>query len=81
MIFKGFSRDNPLTVLQIQMVLLLLSFNFPTTFVHEWFPTFILFAFTRVPVIFHFVILLFLVVAFSFLPREVPLGLVVKLIN
>ena len=80
MIFKGFSRVNPLIVLWIQMILLLLSFNFPTTFVHEWFPTFTLLAFTSVPVIFHFVIILFLGVAFSFLPREVPLGLVVQLI-
>ena len=75
-------------LLWIQMILPRLSFNLPTSFVCGWYTIFTVCLPLTVSLFFsffffesfHFITLLFLVVAFSFLPREVVLTFVAKLV-
>ena len=58
-----------------------LSFNLSNSFVCGWFPRMISFClFTFINQFFHLAVFLHLVMALSFLPREVPLTCLVKLI-
>ena len=65
-------------LLQIYVILLLLSFNLPTSIICGWFTTFTISAF--ISEIFLFIINVFLVVAFSFSLKEVALTFLVKLV-
>ena len=62
------------------MILLFVYFNFPTSFVCERFPTFVIYLPLLMKFFFLVVIFLYLVVAFSFSPRKVPLMFVVELV-
>jgi len=65
-------------LLQIYVILLLLSFNLPTSIICGWFITFTISAF--ISEIFLFIINVFLVVAFSFSLKEIALTFLVKLV-